>query len=30
MRPDGTDVIQVTNDPEDDYPADWGTYPLVN
>lgn len=30
MRPDGTDVIQVTNGPEDDYPADWGTYPLVN
>ena len=30
MRPDGTDVIRVTNGPEDDYPADWGTYPLVN
>jgi Tol biopolymer transport system component len=30
MRPDGTDVIQVTNGPVDDYPADWGTYPLVN
>ena len=30
MRPDGTDVIRVTNGPEDDYPADWGTYPLVD
>jgi TolB protein len=30
MRADGTDVIQVTNDPNDDYPADWGTYPLLN
>jgi hypothetical protein len=30
MRADGTDVIRVTNGPEDDYPADWGTYPLVN
>jgi Tol biopolymer transport system component len=30
MRPDGTDVIRVTNGPEDDYPADWGTSPLVN
>jgi Tol biopolymer transport system component len=30
MRADGTNVIQVTNDPDDDYPADWGTYPLVN
>jgi len=30
MRADGTDVIRVTNDPNDDYPADWGTYPLVN
>ena len=30
MRADGTDVIQVTNDPDDDYPADWGTYPLVH
>jgi dipeptidyl aminopeptidase/acylaminoacyl peptidase len=28
MRPDGTDVSQVTNDPEDNYFADWGTYPL--
>ena len=28
MRPDGTDVIQVTNEPEDNYFADWGTYPL--
>jgi hypothetical protein len=30
MRPDGTDVIQVIKGLEDDYPADWGTYPLVN
>jgi Tol biopolymer transport system component len=30
MRADGTDVIQVTNDPDADYYADWGTYPLVN
>ena len=30
MRADGTDVIRVTNDPDDDYPADWGTYPLVD
>ena len=30
MRADGTDVIRVTNGPEDDYPADWGTYPLVD
>lgn len=28
MRPDGTDVFQLTNEPEDDYFADWGTYPL--
>ena len=28
MRPDGTDVVQVTTDPERDYFADWGTYPL--
>ena len=28
MRADGTDVVQVTNEPEDDYFADWGTYPL--
>ncbi len=28
MRPDGTDVFQVTNEPEDNYFADWGTYPL--
>jgi Tol biopolymer transport system component len=28
MRSDGTDVVQVTNEPEDDYFADWGTYPL--
>jgi len=24
----GTDVVQVTSDPERDYFADWGTYPL--
>ena len=30
MRADGTDVVRVTNDPDDDYYADWGTYPLVN
>jgi Tol biopolymer transport system component len=30
MRADGTDVIRVTNGPEDDDPADWGTYPLVD
>ena len=24
MRPDGTDVFQLTNEPEDDYFADWG------
>ena len=30
MRADGTDVIQVTNGPDADYYADWGTYPLVN
>jgi Tol biopolymer transport system component len=30
MRADGTGVIRVTNGPEDDYPADWGTYPLVD
>lgn len=30
MRPDGTDVIQMTDGPVDDYPAEWGTYPLVN
>jgi Tol biopolymer transport system component len=30
MRADGTDVSRVTNGPVDDYPADWGTYPLVN
>ncbi len=30
MRADGMDVVRVTNGPEDDYPADWGTYPLVN
>ena len=29
MRPDGTDVFQLTNEPEDDYFADWGTYPLT-
>ena len=28
MRSDGTDVFQLTNEPEDDYFADWGTYPL--
>ena len=28
MRPDGTDVFQLTNEPDDDYFADWGTYPL--
>jgi Tol biopolymer transport system component len=28
MRPDGTDVFQLTNEPEDDYFADWGQYPL--
>jgi Tol biopolymer transport system component len=28
MRPDGTDVSQLTNEPEDDYFADWGTYPV--
>jgi Tol biopolymer transport system component len=28
MRPDGTDVFQLTNEPEDDYFADWGRYPL--
>lgn len=28
MRPDGTDVFQLTNEPEDNYFADWGTYPL--
>jgi hypothetical protein len=28
MRPDGTDVFQITNEPEDNYFADWGTYPV--
>jgi TolB protein len=28
MRPDGTDVLQITNDPEDNRFADWGTYPV--
>ena len=28
MRPDGTDVFQLTNEPDDDFFADWGTYPL--
>ena len=30
MRADGTDVVRVTNDLNDDYFADWGTYPLVH
>ena len=28
MLRDGTDVLQVTNDPDNDYFADWGTYPI--
>jgi Tol biopolymer transport system component len=28
MLRDGTDVVQVTNDPDNDYFADWGTYPI--
>ena len=30
MRADGTEVVRVTNGLEDDYPADWGTFPLVD
>jgi dipeptidyl aminopeptidase/acylaminoacyl peptidase len=29
MLADGTDVVRVTNDPDDDYFADWGTAPLI-
>ena len=29
MLADGTDLVQVTHDPDDDYFADWGTAPLV-
>jgi len=28
MRSDGTDLIQVTNDPDDDRFMDWGVHPL--
>jgi dipeptidyl aminopeptidase/acylaminoacyl peptidase len=28
MRPDGTDLVRVTSDPDQNYFADWGTYPL--
>ena len=28
MLPDGTDVVQVTNDPDDDRFFDWGTHPI--
>jgi Tol biopolymer transport system component len=28
MLPDGTDLVQVTNDPDDDRFFDWGTHPI--
>jgi hypothetical protein len=28
MRADGTDVVRVTNNPDDDRFFDWGTHPL--
>jgi hypothetical protein len=28
MLRDGIGVVQVTNDPDNDYFADWGTYPI--
>ncbi len=28
IRPDGTDLVQVTNNPENDRFMDWGVHPL--